>query len=355
MRWADPLALWGLLGIGLLSLALIWGGLRQRQARLRLASQSLLPALLVELSSRKRRWRQVLLILAALGFLVASLRPQWGARTELAHHRGLDVVFALDVSRSMLAQDVAPDRLRRAKLEISALTDRLNGNRMALVAFAGSAFVQCPLTTDSSAVKMFLDALSPDVVPQGGTALARALTVSARLFSTSQEKSGDDDRRATQVLILITDGEDHEGQVKGAAERLAELGVQVFVVGIGSKQGEPIPDLNEQGQLVGYVKDAQGKTVLTRLDVDGLSAVAKATHGQLYVGPRVDQSLLQVASAIDKLAKAEFAQRLVVQYSERYQWPLALALLSLALALLVPERRRQRRPKDGVASQGAQT
>lgn len=340
MRWADPWAIWGLFGLIVVVIAMFWSRRHAAQMKQNLADAHLQSALLQEQSRSARIWKTTLLLLAAVALFGSSLRPQWGARTELARQRGLDIIFALDVSRSMLTRDVAPDRLRRAKLEIAAMTDSLAGNRMALVAFAGSAFVQCPLTTDSSAVKMFLDVLRPDVVPQGGTAIARALSVSARLFASSQSKAGDDGHQPAQVLVLITDGEDHEGQVKQAAAKLKEQGVHVFVVGIGSKQGQPIPEVDEQGQVTGYLKDRQGQVVLSHLDEQGLRSISEASGGELFAGPRVDQSLLQVGREIGKLTKAEFAQRLSVQYSERYQWPLALGLLFLFVALLIPQRRR---------------
>ncbi len=340
MRWADPMAIWGLAGLLIVVVTLLWARRRVVAQRRALADAHLLPALLGHLSPRGRAWRQGLLLVAALALFASSLRPQWGARTELARHRGLDVVFALDVSRSMLTPDVTPDRLRRAKMEIAAMTDSLAGNRLALVAFAGSAFVQCPLTTDGSAVKMFLDILEPDLVPQGGTAIARALDVSARLFASSSGKAGDDGHKPAQVLVLITDGEDHEGQVQPAAKKLKEQGVHVFVVGIGSKQGQPIPQFDQDGQRVGYIKDKNGQVVLSHLDEQALRVLAEASGGQLFSAARVDQSLQRVAQQIEKLDKAEFAQRLTVQYSERYQWPLGLALLALFVALLISERRR---------------
>lgn len=340
MRWADPWAIWGALGLIVVVISLFWGRRREAALRKNLADAHLQPALFQPRSILARRWRLGLLLIAAFALFASSLRPQWGARTELAKQHGLDIIFALDVSRSMLAQDVAPNRLRRAKVEIAALSDSLAGNRMALVAFAGSAFVQCPLTMDSAAVKMFLDVLSPEVIPQGGTAIARALSVSSRLFLSSQSKADDDGHKPAQVLVLLTDGEDHQGEVKKMAGRLKEQGVHVFVVGVGSKQGQPIPAVDKDGNQTGYLKDRQGHVVLSHLDEKSLRAISEASGGQFFAGPRVDQSLLQVKGEIDKLSKAEFAQRLSVQYSERYQWPLALALLALFVALLLPQRRR---------------
>lgn len=349
MRLGDPTALWLVLAaLGALA-ALLYGAWQRRRTAAALGDHMVLAPLLAEVSPRRRQIRLVLWALAALLLAGAALRPQWGARTELARHRGLDVVFALDVSRSMLARDVSPDRLARAKLEIASLVDQFAGNRIGLIAFAGSAFVQCPLTTDVSAVKMFLNALVPDAVPQGGTALAKALAVADRLFAASSARIADGSRQHGQVLVVITDGEDHAGDVAEIASRLKKRGVVTYAIGVGSEEGEPIPLTDPAGQITGYLKDGSDRPVLTRLTPATLNALAEAAGGQALVGPRIDENLLSVAADIDRLEKSEFESRLVVQYRERFQWPLGLGLSALLVAVLLRERRGERRSRRGGA------
>ena len=342
MRLGDPTALWLMLAALVALAGLLYGAWQRRRTAAALGDHAVLVPLVGEVSVRRRRVRLVLWASAALLLAVAALRPQWGAHTKLARHRGLDVVFALDVSRSMLARDVSPDRLSRSKLEIGSLVDQFAGNRIGLIAFAGSAFVQCPLTTDVSAVKMFLNALVPDAVPQGGTALAKALAVADRLFAASSARTADGSRQHGQVLVVITDGEDHEGDVAEIAGRLKKRGIVTYAIGVGSEEGEPIPQIDSSGQVTGYLKDSAGRPVLTRLTPATLSALAEAAGGQVLVGPRIDENLLTVAADIDKLEKSEFESRLVVQYRERFQWPLGFGLAVLLAAVLLRERKRVR-------------
>ncbi|MBN2360177.1 MAG: VWA domain-containing protein, partial [Deltaproteobacteria bacterium] len=314
MRVGDPAALWLVLAALIALAALLYGHWQRQRTAAAIGDRPVLAPLTAELSPRRRRLRWALWSLAALLFALAALRPQWGARTELARHRGLDVVFALDVSRSMLARDVSPDRLRRAKLEIASLVDQFAGNRIGLIAFAGSAFVQCPLTTDVSAVKMFLNALVPEALPQGGTALAKALAVADRLFAASSARAVESQRQHGQVLVVITDGEDHEGEVAAIAGRLKKRGVVTYAIGVGSEEGEPIPLTDDSGRVTGYLKDGADRPVLTRLSPATLNALAEAAGGQALIGPRIDESLLTVAAEIDRLEKSEFESRLLVQY-----------------------------------------
>jgi len=340
VRLGDPTALWLAAVVVAAIGALVWGAWQWRRTRARLGEASVLAPLLAEVSPLRRRARGWLMILATLGLFVAALRPQWGAHTELARHRGLDVVFALDVSHSMLARDIGPDRLRRAKAEISALAEQLIGNRVGLIAFAGTAFVQCPLTTDLSALRMFLASLDPEAVPQGGTAVAKALAVADRLFAASRDRAAESGRGHAQVLVLITDGEDHEGEVEAVAARLQKRGVRTYAIGIGSELGEPIPIEGENEQIIGYLKDKDGRPVLSRLNLAKLQALAEAAGGQALSGPDVGANLERVAREIDKLEKSEFESRLVVHYRERYQWPLGVGLAALYAGLVLRLRRR---------------
>lgn len=276
-------------------------------------------------------------LLGLLLLCLAAAQPQCGTHSQIAKRYGMDVVIAIDASNSMLARDVKPSRIERAKLELSDLIDRLHGDRVGIVAFAGDAFVQCPLTTDYSAAKLFLRAIEPKDLPQQGTALAEALQTAETLFKGgSRGASG-------RAIVLITDGEDHEGGVGKEADHLADEGVRIFAVGIGSQSGEPIPLLGKDGSVVGYMKDRQGRTVMTRLNEEVLRTVTEKTHGKFVTSEAGDLGVGEVNEELSRMDKAEYQTRLTVQYDERYQ-PFAWAGLGLVcLGLLLGEGRFKRR------------
>jgi Ca-activated chloride channel family protein len=285
------------------------------------------------------RWRPALqggfYGLGLLFFGVALGQPQCGTTSELTKRRGIDVVVALDVSKSMLARDVQPSRLERAKLELTTLLDELKGDRVGLVAFAGDAFIQSPLTSDYSAVKLFLRAVEPDQMPQGGSNIGDALLLSKQLLENA-------DRGAKEkVVVLLSDGEDLVGEVDEAVAALKEAGVQVLTVGVGSEQGEPIPVYNRRGEFVDFKKDSSGETVITRLDRAGLTSIAERTGGAFYYQPR-GVAMAQVLERIEAMQKSELESRVTVRYDERFQTfalP-GLALLVLGMLMLPSSRRR---------------
>jgi Ca-activated chloride channel family protein len=261
-------------------------------------------------------------------FALALAQPQCGSRAELTKRRGIDVVVALDASKSMLARDVPPSRLERAKLELSSLLDELKGDRVAIVVFAGDAFIQCPLTSDYAAAKMFLRAIDPEQMQQGGTNIGGALLLAKQVLENADRGSKD------RVVVLLSDGEDLTGQVGDAASVLRDAGIKVFTVGIGSETGEPIPIVNKNGEVTGYKKDASGETVLTRLDRAALASLAQATDGEFFYEPKT-VAVTDVARRIDKLQKSELESRLTVRYDERFQYFAGPGLALLAAGMLV--------------------
>lgn len=268
-------------------------------------------------------------------FAFALAQPQCGSHAELTKRRGIDVVVALDASKSMYARDVAPSRIDRAKLELSSLLDELKGDRVAIIAFAGDAFVQCPLTSDYSAAKLFLRAVDPEAMPQGGTNIGAALLLARQVFDGADRGSKD------KVVVLISDGEDMIGEVGEGLESLKEGGIRVFAVGIGSEQGEPIPLLNKAGEVVGYRKDEGGQTVMTRLDRAGLVRLAEATQGEFFHQPR-SVAMGEVVARIDQLQKNELESRITVRYREAFQPFVAAGLFFLAVGMLLRPSRRLR-------------
>ena len=270
-----------------------------------------------------------LLGLGLFFLFVAAAGPQCGERTELVKRTGIDLVVALDASNSMLARDVKPSRIERAKLEVTALLDRLNGDRVGLVVFAGDAFIQCPLTTDYSAARLFLRAVAPVSMATQGTAIADAL------YEAREVLEGGGRGEAGKAVLLITDGEDQRGDAIAAASALADAGIRIFAVAVGGAEGEPIPVLDREGNLTGYKKDKEGRTVLTRTDVAGLRDLTARGNGLLLTASGADLGVLKFLPELEKIQKGEIESRLSVQYDDKYAWfawP-AFALLCAAAAL----------------------
>jgi Ca-activated chloride channel family protein len=242
-------------------------------------------------------------------------------------------MVALDVSRSMLAEDVNPNRLERARLEIMRIVQRLDGDRIGLVAFAGNAFVQSPLTVDYGAAALFLNSMNTDLIPLQGTNLGEALTVALDAF-----EEGTSDHR---VLIVVTDGEDHEGEIDQALERARDEGVQIHAVGIGSLDGVPIPEFDASGERTGFIRDEEGAVVTTRLDESTLERVAEATGGRYFpaLGAGADLDLL--VEEVTGAEGRELETREVTQFDEQFQIFLGFALILLFAEGLIPERRRK--------------
>ncbi len=286
-----------------------------------------------ELADARWRWKALLVGSAVLLIIAALARPQFGTRFTQVKKEGIDIVFAIDTSLSMTAEDLRPNRLERARLEIEALLPRLGGNRVAVVAFAGAAFVQCPLTLDHGALRLFLDALSPDLIPRPGTDLAQAIDKAIAALPS--------DDTASRVVVLLSDGEGFEGDAQRAAEAAADRDVMIHAVGIGSPEGEPIPAYDAEGRRDGYKKDAAGQTIMSRLDEAALARVAAASGGRYYRVSGGGFALDEVMDEIAAMARKETESRFVAEYEERFQAPLLAALVLLIVdAGIVLARRR---------------
>jgi Ca-activated chloride channel family protein len=332
-RFLSTEILFGLLLVPVLG-AFFWG---TRQARKRALAQFgdlvLVQKLSATLNRRARAAKSVLMLLVVAFLVLALARPQFGTRVETVTSEGQDVMVALDVSRSMLAEDVNPNRLERARLEIMRIVQRLDGDRIGLVAFAGNAFVQSPLTVDYGAAALFLNSMNTDLIPLQGTNLGEALTVALDAF-----EEGTSDYR---VLIVVTDGEDHEGEIDQALERARDEGVQIHTVGIGSLDGVPIPEFDASGERTGFIRDEEGAVVTTRLDESTLERVAEATGGRYFpaLGAGADLDLL--VEEVTGAEGRELETREVTQFDEQFQIFLGFALILLFAEGLIPERRRK--------------
>ena len=321
---------------GLVALALVLffrrADRRRERDLARFASARLLGELAVSLSPAKRRAKRALLIGAVALLFLGLAEPQAGFHWEETSRRGVDVLIALDVSRSMLARDIAPDRLTRAKLAIIDLADRLAGDRFGLVAFAGTAFLQCPLTLDHAAFQQALDVLEPGIIPAPGSDLASALTVADEALQS--------EKRNVKLVVLVSDGEDLGGGAIAAAEKAAKDGDRVYTIGVGSSAGELIP-IPREGGATDFVKDESGRYVKSRLDEETLRRVAEATGGFYEpLGARGEGIDALVERAIAPIPKEELASRMRRVPVDRFQWPVAVALALLAAEMLLSERRR---------------
>lgn len=287
---------------------------------------------------RVRQWRRFLLLWGLFWLILALARPQWGAHEVVVKEKGTDIVIALDISNSMLAEDVAPNRLDRAKTELADFLSRIPRGRVGLVLFAGSAFVQCPLTMDYGTAQIFLRMAEPDMISEQGTAIASALATSRELLVSGGGRPGD----AYEAIVLVTDGEDLEGDWEQEVQACHEAGVVLLPVGVGHETGGLIPVTDDQGRPAGFMKDDAGNVVMTRLDIAALERMATATGGTLF---RIGADGLageRLRDVMSRLGERDLEERRISAYEERFYWPLGLALACLWIRLLVRSRQRKR-------------
>lgn len=326
---AEPRFLWLLLLVPVL--LIVYGISRHLRSRavLRFGEPSLVRQLMPSWSSAKGWWRMVLFCLAFFFFVIGLSRPLIGAKLSERETRGAEIMICLDVSNSMLAQDYRPDRLSRAKLAISRLVDRLQDDRIGLVVFAGTSFVQLPITADYISAKMFLDNIDTGSIPIQGTAIGDAIITAARGFSAQSEKS--------RAIIVITDGENHEDDAVAAAKTVAESGIRVYTIGVGSGEGEPIP---VNGELL---RDKSGNIVVSRLDEQMLKDIAAAGGGSYVHAGNEEFGLNPIVDEISRMEDERLNSIVFEEYDELYMYFLGIALGLFVIEMLIGERRAKRR------------
>ncbi|KPL02232.1 MAG: hypothetical protein AMJ90_06395 [candidate division Zixibacteria bacterium SM23_73_2] len=343
MRFEEPSFVYSLfLLIPILIFFYLYVSVRKKALKQRFASPQVIDKLLPSYSPKKQGLKVFFILLAVLFLGVSLARPQFGEKQALIKRKGVDVIIALDVSLSMLAEDVKPNRLEKAKLEVSGLIDRLKGDRVGLVAFAGESFIQCPLTLDLSSAKMFLDIMVPDLIPIPGTAIGDAIRTARSAFSQEEKKF--------KVLVLITDGEDHDSESLEVAEEAKEEGIIIYTIGIGTPYGEPIPLKDEKGKLSGFKKDEKEEVVLSRLDESTLKKIAQKTGGKYFRATAGEIELDKIYGLISVMEKKELEGKMVTQYQERYQYFLVLSLFFLALEIFISEKKRNKKRGEGIES-----
>jgi Ca-activated chloride channel family protein len=335
MRFSTPEFFFGFAAVALLLLLWLWSAHKRRRLLALFADSRLISTLIPGFSPERRRYKYLLLFLALSILVLCLARPQLGTHMVMLKREGQDVMVVLDVSASMLAEDMKPNRLEKAKQEVRGLIAKLEGDRLGLVAFAGAAFVQCPLTLDYSAARLFLDVVDTDLIPQPGSNLAEAIEKATGAFVKKERKH--------KIMILITDGENFGKGIDEAVEQAKIEGVRIYAIGIGRPDGEPIPIRNQRGEKVGFKKDSNGELVLTKLDDITLQQIASQANGKYYHASAGEIELDQIYDEITSMESKEQEGRLLTQYEDRYQYLLPFAIVFLAGEILISERKSRRR------------
>ena len=319
--------------VPLLVMLYIWTFRAKQKALESFAQGHLVPMLTATVNWRNQKLKALLVVLALCALIFALLDPRWGYRWHEVKRKGIDIIVAIDTSKSMLTRDMKPNRLERSKLAVEELLNVLEGDRIGLIAFAGSSFLQCPLTMDYGAFAIALDALDTTIIPRGGTSITSAIKTAMDAFEGKEKKH--------KAIILITDGENHEGDPVKTAEEAAIQGIRIFCVGVGTKDGELIP-LVDGNENIRFLKDRKGQVVKSKLDEATLQKIALATNGG-YVRSSGTRHGLRIIYH-DKIAgmeKKELESKFKERYEERYYIPVIIALQLLFLEAFIGERKRR--------------
>jgi Ca-activated chloride channel homolog len=331
-RFAHPDFLYLLLLLPVFVLLFIINEIRKKKALKRLGDTNLVNGLVPEMSRIRPVIKFVLQLTAFLSGVIMIARPQFGSKIEDVKKQGVEVIIALDVSNSMLAEDIQPDRLTRAKQAISRLVDDLENDKIGLIVFAGDAYIQIPITTDYISAKMFLSAINPNMVPKQGTAIGAAINLGVRSFSPGEGKS--------KAMIIITDGENHEDDPVKAAEEASKAGIIIHTVGIGSSNGVPIPMLINGKK--DYLKDRDGNIVVTKLDEDILKKIALSTNGNYVRASNSNIGLDEIYDQIKKMKKQDLESTMYTEYNDQFQIFAAIAFFLLIADYMIMERKNRR-------------
>ena len=331
-RFANPVFLYLLLLLPVLILLYILNEVRKRKALKRLGDVNLVRRLVPEMSTVRPAIKFILQLIAVSAGIIMLSRPQFGSKIEDIKKQGVEVIIALDVSNSMLAEDIQPDRLTRAKQAISRLVDNLDNDKIGLIVFAGDAYIQIPVTTDYISAKMFLSSINPNIVPKQGTAIGAAIDLGMRSFSPGEGKS--------KAMIIITDGENHEDDPVKEAEEASKAGIVIHTLGIGSTEGVPIPILINGKR--DYLKDADGNTVITKLDEEILKKIALTTNGNYVRASNSNIGLDEIFNGIKKMKKQDLESTMYTEYNDQFQIFAAIALFLLFADFSIMERKNRR-------------
>ena len=323
--------LWWLITIPVFVIAYIVYTKRKQRQLAEFGDPELIAQLMPDASKSRPVWKFSLLIVALILLIVAAARPQYGQKEKTIKRQGIEVMVALDISNSMLAEDVAPNRLDRAKQMLSKMIDNMVDDKVGLVVFAGDAFTQLPITCDYVSAKMFLNTISPTLIPTQGTAIGAALQTAITSFGAQESDAG-------RAIILITDGENHEDDAIAAAKQAKELGIQVFVIGIGKPEGAPIPKPGTND----YFKDRSGQVVVSRLNEEMCQQIAGAGNGAYVRCDNTNTAMRALQQELDRIATTELESTVYADYNEQYQSFVLIALLLLAIEFFILSRQNHR-------------
>ncbi|MDD4848149.1 MAG: VWA domain-containing protein [Bacteroidales bacterium] len=343
-RFAHPQYLYALIFIPVMIIIFIVIAILKRKALKQFGDSRLLSILIPDLSHGWPIVRFILLMLGFASLVVGIADPQVGSKLEEVKRQGIDMVICMDVSNSMNAQDIKPSRIESSKRSILQLIDQLGGDRIGIVVFAGKAFVQLPITTDYSAARMFLNTINTNIVPTQGTAIAEAITKAMESFNFEDTHG--------KAIVIITDGEDHEGKALDVAKEAAEKGVQIYTIGMGVAEGAPIPILNARGEVTGFKTDKQGSTIITRLNETMLQQIASIGNGMYVRANNTRDGLKLIYDDIRKMDQTEFDSQMFSDYEDQFQILLGIALLLIVVELFVLERKGKLQKKIKLFNEG---
>ena len=330
-RFANIEMLWLLITIPAFVLAYILYTKRKQRQLTDFGDPELIQQLMPDASKSRTLWKFALSMAALVLLIVAAARPQYGQKEKTIKRQGIEVMVALDISNSMLAEDVAPNRLDRAKQMLSKMIDNMVDDKVGLVIFAGDAFTQLPITCDYVSAKMFLNTISPNLIPTQGTAIGAALQTAITSFGTSESEIG-------RAIVLITDGENHEDDAIEVAKKAKEMGIQVFVIGIGKPEGAPIPKPGTND----YFKDRAGQVVVSRLNEEMCQQIASSGNGIYVRCDNTNTAMRALQQELDRIATSEFETTVFEDYNEQYQSFLLIALLLLLIEFFILSRKNHR-------------
>ena len=335
MQFIHPEWFHGFWVVGGLIVFFIWSDKRKRKMLERFGEWKTIQLLMPSHSVTKDRLKKILLMFAVSLLIMTLAQPQWGETKKQLQRKGIDVMFLIDTSLSMLAEDVVPSRIAKAKLEMKALLNQLKGDRIGIVTFAGSGFIQSPLTLDYDAFLLFANSIQVGYIPDPGTSLSEAIRITLKAFSKKKAKN--------QVILLISDGEHHEGDVESAVKLANEGQVRIYTIGTGTKEGAPIPLRSEEGKVSGYKKDRSGEIVITKLNEELLTKIAKDTGGLYFSATPGGREVDYIYQHMQNLEKQDFKQKVVVERENHFQIFLIFAIACLMVEMLMNEIRKDKK------------
>lgn len=331
-RLDEKIWFWTILVIPPIVLVFILVQVWKKSAQKKFANLALLKRLSPNQSLFKSVLKLVVLCAAFLFLVLALVNPKIGTKLETVRSQGVDIVFAVDVSKSMLAEDIAPNRIEKSKQLVTQIINSLGSDRVGIIAYAGKAFPQLPITTDYAASKMFLQNMNTDMMTSQGTAIREAIELAKTYY--------DDEEQTNRILVIISDGEDHEGDAAEIAEEANDQGIRIFTIGVGNENGGPIP-IKRNGVILNYKKDRNGETVITKLNEDTLREIAQEANGVYINGSSTSEVVDTIKDLLDKMDKKEFESKQIADFKDQFQWFLGFGILFLFIDIFLLERKTE--------------